>query len=63
MGTLCFIYSAQQKKTLDNILGQYQAGCDGLTREEVTRLVDTGRISISEKNRSMSARSLSGSIT
>ena len=43
MGTFCFIYSAQQKKTLDNILGQYQAGCDGLTREEVTRLVDTGR--------------------
>ena len=43
MGTLCFIYSAQQKKTLDNILGQYQAGCGGLTREEVTRLVDTGR--------------------
>ena len=43
MGTLCFIYSAQQKKTLDNILGQYQAGCDGLTREEVARLVDTGR--------------------
>lgn len=43
MGTLCFIYSAQQMKTLDNILGQYQAGCDGLTREEVTRLVDTGR--------------------
>ena len=43
MGTLCFIYSAQQKKTLDNILGQYQAGCDGLIREEVTRLVDTGR--------------------
>ncbi len=43
MGTLCFIYSAQQKKTLDNILGQYQAGCDGLTREEVTRLADTGR--------------------
>ena len=34
MGTLCFIYSAQQKKTLDNILGQYQAGCGGLTREE-----------------------------
>ena len=46
MGTLCFIYSAQQKKTLDNILGQYQAGCDGLTREEVTRLVDTGRFEI-----------------
>ena len=43
MGTLCFIYSAQQKKTLDNILGQYQAGCDGLTREEVTRLVDAGK--------------------
>ena len=43
MGTLCFIYSAQQKKTLDNILGQYQAGCSGLTREEVTGLVDTGR--------------------
>ncbi len=43
MGTLCFIYSAQKKKTLDNILGQYQAGCSGLTREEVTRLVDAGR--------------------
>ena len=43
MGTLCFLYSAQQLKTLDGILGQYQAGCGGLTREEVTRLVDTGR--------------------
>ena len=30
MGTLSFIYSAQQKQTLDNILGQYQAGCSGL---------------------------------
>ena len=37
------IRSREQKKTLDNILGQYQAGCDRLTREEVTRLVDTGR--------------------
>ncbi len=44
MGTLCFIYSAQQMETLDDILGQYQAGCDGLTREEVTRLVDTGQL-------------------
>ncbi len=44
MGTLCFLYSAQQLKTLDGILGQYQAGCGGLTREEVTRLVDTGRL-------------------
>ena len=43
MGTLCFLYSAQQLKTLDGILGQYQAGCGGLTREEVARLVDTGR--------------------
>ncbi len=43
MGTLCFLYSAQQLKTLDGILGQYQAGCGGLTREEVTRLVDAGR--------------------
>ncbi len=43
MGTLCFLYSAQQKKTLDAILGQYQAGCDGLTREEVLRLVDAGQ--------------------
>ena len=43
MGTLSFIYSAQQKQTLDNILGQYQAGCSGLTKEEVTRLADTGR--------------------
>ena len=43
MATLCFLYSAQQLKTLDGILGQYQAGCGGLTREEVARLVDTGR--------------------
>ena len=43
MGTLSFIYSAQQMETLDGILGQYQAGCSGLTREEVTRLVDTGQ--------------------
>lgn len=43
MGTLCFLYSAQQLKTLDSILGQYQAGCGGLTREEVARLVDIGK--------------------
>ena len=43
MGTLCFIYSAQQMQTLDDILGQYQAGCGGLTQEEVIRLADTGR--------------------
>ncbi len=43
MGTLCFCYSAQQLKTLDGILGQYQAGCGGLTREEVARLVDAGK--------------------
>ena len=43
MGTLCFLYSAQQLKTLDGILGQYQAGCGGLTREEVTRLADAGK--------------------
>jgi putative ABC transport system permease protein len=43
MGSLCFLYSAQQLKTLNGILGQYQAGCVGLTREEVTRLADTGR--------------------
>ena len=43
MGTLCFLYSAQQRKTLDGILGQYQAGCGGLTREEVARLVDAGK--------------------
>ncbi len=43
MGTLCFLYSAQQLKTLDGILGQYQAGCGGLTREEVARLADTGK--------------------
>lgn len=40
MGSLCFIYSDQQMKTLDGILGQYQAGCSGLTQEEVARLVD-----------------------
>ncbi|RKI68415.1 FtsX-like permease family protein [bacterium 1xD42-67] len=43
MATLCFLYSAQQLKTLDGILGQYQAGCGGLTREEVTRLADAGK--------------------
>ena len=43
MGTLCFLYSAQQLKTLDGILGQYQAGCGGLTREEVARLADAGK--------------------
>ena len=43
MGSLCFLYSAQQLKTLDGILGQYQAGCGGLTREEVARLVDAGK--------------------
>ena len=43
MGTLSFIYSTQQMQTLDHILGQYQAGCSGLTREEVTRLADTGK--------------------
>ena len=43
MGTLCFLYSAQQLKTLDGILGQYQAGCGGLTREEVAQLVDAGK--------------------
>ena len=43
MGSLCFLYSAQQLKTLDGILGQYQAGCGGLTREEAARLVDAGK--------------------
>ena len=43
MGTLCFLYSAQQLKTLDGILGQYQAGCGGLTREETAWLVDAGK--------------------
>ena len=43
MGSLCFLYSAQQLKTLDGIPGQYQAGCGGLTREEAARLVDAGK--------------------
>ena len=43
MGTLFFLYSAQQLKTLDGILGQYQAGCGGLTREEAARLADAGK--------------------
>ncbi len=43
MGTLCFIYSAQKMQTLDYILGQYQAGCDRLTHEEVVRLANMGR--------------------
>ena len=42
MGSLCFLYSAQLK-TLDGILGQYQAGCGGLTREEVAQLADAGK--------------------
>ena len=43
MGSLCFLYSARQMKTMDGILGQYQAGCSGLTREEAVRLVDAGK--------------------
>ena len=43
MGAICFIYSAQQRKTLDGILGQYQAGCSGLTREEVIQFADRGQ--------------------
>lgn len=43
MATLRFLYCAQQMETLDDILGQYQAGCGGLTREEVGRLVDAGQ--------------------
>lgn len=43
MAALCFIYSAQQRKTLDGILGQYQAGCGGLAREDITRLTDAGQ--------------------
>ncbi len=43
MGSLCFLYSARQMKTLDGILGQYQSGCSGLTREEAARLVDAGK--------------------
>ena len=43
MGALCFLYSAQQMKTLDGILGQYQAGCGGLTQDEAARLVDAGK--------------------
>ncbi len=43
MGVLCFLYSAQQMQTLDGILGQYQAGCDRLSQQEVIRLADTGR--------------------
>ena len=43
MGSLCFLYSAQQLKTLDGILGQYQAGCGGLTREEAARAVPSRR--------------------
>lgn len=43
MATLRFLYCAQQSKTLDDILGQYQAGCGGLTREEAVRLADAGQ--------------------
>lgn len=42
MGTLCFLYSAKQLQTREKIQGQYQAGCIGMTREEIERLAGTG---------------------
>ncbi len=43
MGTLCFVYSAQQLQTLENIQGQYQAGCSGMTYEAIERLAAAGK--------------------
>lgn len=43
MGTLCFVYSARQMQTIEHIQGQYQAGCEGMTYEEIERLVSTGK--------------------
>ncbi len=43
MGTSALSTRHSRRRHWTIFLGQYQAGCDGLTREEVTRLVDTGR--------------------
>lgn len=43
MGTLCFVYSAKQMQTMEHIQGQYQAGCERLSYEEIEHLVAAGR--------------------
>ncbi len=43
MGTLCFVYSARQMQTREHIQGQYQAGCEGMSYEEIERLVSAGK--------------------
>lgn len=43
MGTLCFVYSARQIQTMEHIQGQYQAGCESMSYEEIQRLAAAGR--------------------
>ncbi len=43
MGTLCFVYSAKQMQTMEHIQGQYQAGCEGMSYEEIQRLAAVGK--------------------
>ncbi len=43
MGTLCFVYSARQMQTREHIQGQYQAGCEGMSYEEIEWLVSAGK--------------------
>ncbi len=43
MGTLCFVYSARQMQTIEHIQGQYQAGCEGMSYEEIERLAAAGK--------------------
>ena len=43
MGTLCFVYSARQMQTMEHIQGQYQAGCERMSYEEIQRLAAAGK--------------------
>ena len=43
MGTLCFVYSAKQMQTIEHIQGQYQAGCERMSYEEIQRLAAAGK--------------------
>lgn len=43
MGIVFFGVSAQQAQTLEQLRGQYQAGCVNMSRQDITRLVDAGK--------------------
>lgn len=42
MGVTAFYYSSSQRQTLMKIRGQYQAGCNGISKERALELCDTG---------------------